>query len=193
MICLKHLIDWHMMESEFLSKWKESTWSRTSPFVEKNAALAVSSFFFCSFFLVNVLFCSCCQRHILFRRGLGFPPWILCPTVTCVRQKMDTFSSIRSMVLSLSVFFFSIARFSHFTFFPFSLFSLFIPPFSISSFFPRLLSVLCPTPFCVRRQCLPRKAQKAPQKALGGCSSKALLSVIDEMGYSSFSLFLIKG
>ena len=37
------------------------------------------------------------------RRGPGLPPWILCPTAICVRQKIDTFLPSKSIFLSLSV------------------------------------------------------------------------------------------
>ena len=106
------------------------------------------------------------------RRGPGLPPWILCPTAICVRQKIDIFLPKKSIFLSLSMFksisssltvyfcpFFSLFFFHRFFFTHFSLFPLIFFLF----FFSLLSSVLCPTLSCVRRQGLPGKARKACQ------------------------------
>ena len=103
----------------------------------------------------------------LSRRGPGLPPWILCPTVICVRHKMDTFllnKSIflslfvsKSISLSLPVYFCPFFSLSFFNFFFFIHFSLF-PVIFFLFFFCHLF-----TPSCVRRQGLPGKARKARQ------------------------------
>ena len=101
----------------------------------------------------------------LSRRGPGLPLWILCPTAICVRQKIDIFSPIKSIFLSLSVSkSISVSLLVYFRLFFFLfLFFLHIFSFSYSFFFFLLLSVLCPTLSCVRHLGLPVKARKARQ------------------------------
>ena len=97
------------------------------------------------------------------RRGPGLPPWILCPTALCVRQKIYIFLPKKSIFLSLSMFksisssltvyfcpffslfFFHRFFFTHFSFFPLIFFSLFCHLLTLS---------------CIRRQGLPGKARK---------------------------------
>ena len=100
------------------------------------------------------------------RRGPGLPPWILCPTATCFRRKIDTFLHSKSIFLSLSLSKrISVSLPVYFRPFSLSLSSILFF-FTHFSLFSLLSSVLCPTLSCVRRQGLPGRPGRPTKYAL---------------------------